>query len=892
MKRIVQKQGVLYRNRYVFLAFLVPFFLMFYAYATAGFYPFGENQVAVIDMYHQYFPFINELHEKLQHGGSLLHTWNGGLGTNFISLFSYYLASPLYLLTVLVPTKYLMEAVTVIIMIKIGLAGAFMAVYLRGMHNRCDLGTVIFSTLYALCAFVMGYYWCLMWLDVVALLPLCILGLNRLIDRGEYKLYTIALAVTMLTNYYIGGMVCIFILFYYPILYFSRREAKGAKVCAQTTGKAVLFSLIGIAMTAVLLIPTVLSMQNTYYIDSEMPENSYFFNPLLSVITNLMPNVPLTVREGLPNIYCGLLTVMLVVFYMVCKSIPLRRRILNCIMLAFLFVSLNWNKLDFIWHGLHYPNQLPFRFSFVVSFLLVILAYEAFLKIREITPKQIAAVAAGGAFYILLAQYLYKDIFDPNFAYAALFLLFAYSGLLALYRTERLQPTLVCFLILLLVFGEMAANTTAAVKQVDHTVRADYFADSKDIRTLVSDVKTKDKSFYRMELSKDFTLNAPMLYSYPGVSQFSSSANSSVTNLTEHLGLEAEGPKNRYNYQLTNPVTNAMLNVKYIIGKGKTIDDEASLKLVGKKGKSTIYENKYDLSVGYMVNQSINSWEHNNENPFTVLNSFVDVATGSSGAPVFHPIDDPKIAGSNAKMGAYHDGFVTCAPEDTGAPTTAELTFTSPKTQQVYVFVESEDVQSMSVEREEGEVFTPREDCGAILSVGKCKAGEKVTLKINYEKEKASDITAYVYGLNQERWDDAYALLDDETLHVTRHTDRKIQGTIQAKQSGYFVTSIPYEKGWTLKVDGKEENITPFGDGFIAVPLDAGQHEITISYIPEGLILGLLVTLASIGLFIQLCFLFRRRYSASVQLPEPMGALGGDGKDQRWKSTLRRRRKI
>lgn len=179
LKRLVTRGGFFYRNRYVFLAFFVPFLILFYGFATGEFYPFGDNQIAVIDFFHQYYPFLDELQSKLQNGGSLLYSWNGGLGTNFISLMAYYAASPLYLLTVFVSSEYLMEAITLIIMIKISLGGAFMAIYLRGMHGKCDLGTVAFSTLYALCAYVLGYYWCLMWLDVVALLPLCLLGLNR-----------------------------------------------------------------------------------------------------------------------------------------------------------------------------------------------------------------------------------------------------------------------------------------------------------------------------------------------------------------------------------------------------------------------------------------------------------------------------------------------------------------------------------------------------------------------------------------------------------------------------------------------------------------------------------------------------------------------------------------
>ena len=350
-----------YRNRYVFLAFFVPFFLLFIAYAAMGFYPFGENQVAVIDMYHQYYPFISELHEKLQNGGSLLYSWNGGLGTNFLALMSYYAASPLYFLTIFVPDAWLMEAVTLIILIKIGLAGAFMAVYLRGMHGRCDLATVAFSSMYALCAYVLGYYWCMMWLDAVAILPLCILGLNRLIDRGSFKLYTISLAALMITNYYIGGMICIFIFFYFPILYFSRRRRPGARGCLQVTGKAVLCSFTGIFIAGVTLLPTFLSLQNTYYIDSEMPRETTFYQSLLDLFTNLLPNVEPTVREGLPNVYCGLLSVILFVFFLLSRRISLRKKLLNCALLGFLFLSLNCNKLDFMWHGFHFPNQLPYR---------------------------------------------------------------------------------------------------------------------------------------------------------------------------------------------------------------------------------------------------------------------------------------------------------------------------------------------------------------------------------------------------------------------------------------------------------------------------------------------------------------------------------------------------
>ena len=137
---------------------------------------FGGNQIAVIDMYHQYVPFLGELQYKLQEGGSLFYTWNGAGGSNFWNLIAYYGASPLNLLLVLFPKKFLMEGITLILVIKVGLAGSFMAMYLKYADKARDWGIVAFATMYALCSYVLAGHWCIVWMDAVMLLPLCILG--------------------------------------------------------------------------------------------------------------------------------------------------------------------------------------------------------------------------------------------------------------------------------------------------------------------------------------------------------------------------------------------------------------------------------------------------------------------------------------------------------------------------------------------------------------------------------------------------------------------------------------------------------------------------------------------------------------------------------------------
>ncbi|MEG2323940.1 MAG: YfhO family protein [Anaerovoracaceae bacterium] len=873
MITLQEGKGFFSRNKYILLSFFLPIIILTYAFSIAGIYPFGENQIAVIDMWHQYFPFLVELQEKLQTGDSLFYTWNGGLGTNFITLIAYYAASPLNLLTLLFPQEYLMEAMTLIVVLKAGFAGAFMCVYLRGMFNKQTMATVAFATLYGLCAYVLGYYWCLMWLDVVALLPLCILGLNKFIDNGKYKMYVITLAIILITNFYIGAMVCIFILIYFPILYFSREEARGLGGCGILIAKAIGLSFLAIAISAIVLVPTYMGMQNTYYMDSQPPDATIFYNSILDVLTNTLPGVPITFREGLPNIYCGLICVMLLVFYLGCKKISLRKKVLNVGLLGFLVLSFNWNKLDFIWHGFHFPNQIPYRYSFIFSFIMVILAYEAFLQIKEITKLQLVGILAGGTAYVIIAQKLYEDTFDQIFPYVCLFFLFLYGAIIALYRKGILTESILCLLILVAVSGELISQAAVAVTDVSNTNRDEYKADEKALKSLIKDTKAKDPDFYRMELSTEYTLNSPSLYTYPGVSQFSSTVNGNVSYLMEKIGLEGSPDKNRYNYVLTTPVASAMLNVKYIMGKGIPIEKEDSLTLAGGKYSSTIYRNKYDLSVGYMVDNEISKWKYKDTNPFNVLNSFVKTSTGTD-KDVFHMINNGTAKGENLTIGGFQDGHLSCSGAESGVSPWVGLEYTATKTEQVYIFLEGDSVESVSASRESGETLFPEEGCGSVISLGKCKAGEKIYIDVTFEEEQANDLVAYAYGMDTPAWDKAYKLLDDETLQMTDYDSHNIEGNIKVKEDGHFVTSIPAEKGWRVEVDGQKISTQTLGKAFIAFPLEAGKHQIVMSYMPSGFIAGIVITLCGIGIFIALMFVPKKRKKRDKSLQDhPPGKL-------------------
>ena len=856
----LKKENFFYKHRFVIISFFVPMFLMIFAFYKADFYPFGDEQIMVIDMWHQYFPFLKVLQEKLQTGGSLLYTWQGGGGTNFIALIAYYAASPLYLLTALVPSEFLTEAMAMVVILKISFASAFMYIFLRKMYKREDLGVVAFSTLYSLCAYAMGYYWCLMWLDVMALLPLCILGLNSLIDEGKFRLYTISLALMMITNYYIGVMMCIFIAIYYPILYFSRDKARGAKYCAVTTGKALLFSIIGCCIAAIILVPTYLSMQNTYYIDQQGPTDNSFYNPILDVFSNMLPNVELTVRGGLPNVYCGILSFMMAIVFLLCKKVSPKKKILNCAILGFLILSFNWNRLDFIWHGCHWPNELPYRYSFVFSFIVVTMACEAYTYLKDITAGQIGAVVAGGIIYAILAEKFYKDTFDYKVIYITILLFAVYGIVLAIYKSGKIKQAVCGVMLFVCVFAEMTNYTVKSVQAVGKSNRTTYYTAYDDVQALKEKVLEEDDDFYRMEVYNNWTCNDPALYGYNGLTQFSSEINSNVTYMMKCLGLAADPGSNSFRYLVQTPVVNSLLNVKYIIARNETMS-EPLFNGIYQSNDSHIYESKYPLSIGFMVDENIKQWEPQELNPFETQNDYIDKALGSDGTRfILNDVTEYDSATSycdNGSLGSYEGSGVSVT--SSGGSAAAHLAFTAKSDGPIYMYVKADSAQSISGKiKQDGANVKFENNRGCIASLGNAAKGDTIYLDVNFEDGGSGFIECYVYTMDMNEWDSIYNKLNDEALKVTDYSDTKIVGSVNVKQDGTLMTSIPYEKGWKAYVDGKQVKVNAIGNAFFSIDVPKGEHTIKFKYIPYGFVFGTSVTIISISALVALYYVEKK----------------------------------
>lgn len=815
------------QKRYGLMAFGIPFLIAVLICIGNRVFPFGPNSMLHIDMYHQYCPFFTEFAEKLKHGGSLLYTWNLGLGSDYISLYAYYLASPLNFLLILCPRAFVIEFMELTILFKIGLSGMMMYLYLRD-HGRLNLlvsekrnslkrAALVFSTTYALSGFVAAYSWDIMWMDTVALAPLVILGLEKLVKDQKPALYTISLAIAIWSNYYIAIMLCIFLVCYFVWLFMTKAKGWKAKILA--TGRFGLYSLLAGGMSAILILPEiiVLGYSGSSMGDGFPSKMEWYFNVLaefgrMNVATDIY-----TSTEHWPNLYCGAFTILLVILYAFNRKISWKNKLAAFAMVAFFMIGYANNYLDFFWHGFHFPESLPGRQSYLFAFLLLTMAFSAWRK-RSYYNWQIFVAVAVALALLGLSYWNGKEEITPFWSYALTAMFFLLYLLLYLVRRSKGMK----WFLMLVVFSEIAANMTAT--GIGVTSRVSYKQNDADYAYLLSVVRDREgDDFYRVEAPNRLTKNDCSYHSYPAATVFSSLMNIDVSHFYQSVYME--GGKNYYCYNGATPLTSAMLSVDYIITQNE-LAESPYWTLAEQSGNLYLYQATYSLSAGYVIDSEIpQMWDSAYPTTSDRINNLTELTE---------------------LLGASDRYLRLCAHEEDREEGCTTIHIAEPGYYYASYFTNSNDRLTMSSSRGYQRTFS-KASHRYLLELGACEAGDEI--KISNAK---GDILQFnLFSLNEETVQTAYETLAKEQLKVTGHSDTTLDGTLKT-EGGQMIFSIPYVPGWKAYVDGKECELQPFEDAFLSLSLGSGTHDIHLEYHTPGLLTGAVISALCIAIFLLL----------------------------------------
>lgn len=880
--------------------------IMVFAYAVWEFFPFGENIILRMDLYHQYAPLYAELYERVFGGDSLIYSFTSGLGSSFLGNYFNYLSSPTLLFVLIFGHFNVPEAIASIVLFKAAASAYTFTYFLGKITKKSDVITSAFGLLYAFCGYFVAYYWNIMWLDAVVVFPLVMLGIWFIINKGKPQLYVCSLAYVMMTNYYMAYMICVLSVIFFLYFYFSE-HALGDKIHTNVIIKekykktaGVNFfnskfltngftfagaSILAAMIAAFALLPVFFILQNSSATNSNFPSSFTTYFNIFDFFANHMAGVEPTIRSSgdavYPNVYCGIITLILVPLYMFSKKFTIKEKIATTAVIGLFFLSFNLNILNYIWHGFHFPNDLPYRFSFAYSFFLIFIAYKVITRINKISGKEILMSACGVAAFSMLVEKIGSANVDQTVVWTTVAFAIVYAVIIALLKNPKYARASISILLLTAVCAEILIADTPNYKvtQTKDSYTSSY-EDTAAVIDKIDELEGED-GFYRMELATLLTRMDNSWFYYPGVSTFTSMAYEKVANLQYCLGLYGN-EINSYTYNCQTGLYNSMMSLKYIVDNSSYVatdnykpvmDGNFLYTKVDTYNDMTIYKNNYWLPVAFSVNNNTDTdWVYNNGdenrndiNPFVSQNDFYYNASGV--ADILTPINGVMSDKRNVEdvdESSVNSGSFNVYKTNTNEKSN-EITFKYEikETQNVYVYIDAADVDSALISTSGFTYNQSIDDDPYILDVGTVEAGSDLYISYSINDDKiSSSVNQYVYGMNKDKFIEAYdAIVAGGVLDVTENRESYIKGTVKLAEGKMLYTSIPYDKGWSVYVDGVEiadENIVAVGDALMGVYMDAGEHTVEFKYSPRGFVIGLGISALGIAVFVILLLLRKK----------------------------------
>lgn len=875
------------------LAFLFPALTVLAAFAVTGCYPFGDRTILTVDLYHQYCPFLVAFRDKVLSGESLFYSWNDGLGQEYYAAYANYAASPLNIFSLFFTAKTMPVFIEFVTCFRAGLASLFMLLFLSSNDNRrIDNITVVFSSSYALCGWFISFFWNIMWCDAVVLLPLIALGLKRLLADRKVGLYIVTLAIAIASNYYAGYFICLFMVIFAPAYYFclfSGEKPKGdpGRLCFKTfIGAAFRFafsSILAAGASAALTIPTYLILKNCSATGDQLKVDYGLQNDLFDFFGRLMVAANPNIRDGMANVYSGIVIVLLLpLFFLLPKrtGIKLKHKIVFGVLLAVMYLSLTNRTLNFIWHGMHFPNQIPYRESFIMSFLLVFIGFLTIRRIRSLGVKYVTgAVLSSAAFLILYEKFGSGNEGYLQIGVTLLFLIIQGAALhtvsnINVKKSEFFLETLLTVTMMVEMFAASLITIGLVCKHEGFTSYAPYGRNHEEVHAYVEQAEGSEghMNFERSELYPNNVCDLQSLYNVKGLSIFSSTARESFVKYMRNFGFHNNNINGLRNAGLTR-VTATLLNVRNLVEIDKTQAVPALFEQEYKGKVISSWANKDALSVGFMTDPAVIDYAPDYDNDLNVFSKTNDwVKSMGAEDDVYKPVT--LIAGDTSGLMTVDRECSAMAFTTSSNVQNNEYSFNvtvkdADIGSDIYLYANSKKGGNVTITcGDKTRKFEIRSF--QIISCGVFD-GTPIEVYVKYSESPSSNITLYGYQLDRAGYDRMLEKFSDEQLFVSEYDTTSLSGHIDVKEDGLLFLSIPYAEGWSAVVDGENAEITPIQDALMGIRLKAGSHDISLKYTPAGFKAGLIISIVSviaIALIISVSFIISRKKAAKANAAE------------------------
>lgn len=890
-----------YDKRLYFLVFFLPVVIMGTAYGFFNVHPFGDNSVLVLDLNGQYVYYYEAFRDAFWGKGSTIYNWSRNLSGEMFGIFAYYLASPFMLIICLLPRAIMPTSIMILQLAKIGTASVTFAFYIKKNSPKPPrkLSMVVFPTMYALMSYMVVQLMDPMWLDGLIYLPLICWGVHRLVNEGKIVPYIIPLTLMFIAHFYIGYMVGIFTFFYFCCVCLSQ---EGRKLPKKFFSRCVSFgvgTLISLMCAAFVLIPVYNSLKlgKFEFTDPDFSMATQF--DFLTFLTKMFPMSYDTVYpEGLPMVYCGVAAVILMPLFFLNNKITMKEKTSKGLLALLIVVLMYIKPADMAMHGFQVPNWLPFRYSFVFSFLVLVVAFRAFENLDGITAKNIGGVVFGIVVFLMWCErenYEHFQLFETKendsgkstaviqgiwISLIAVCVYFAIIYLIKKYPKSKA----VCFSMVAVMSVELFANCADTLDKIDKDVTyskyTSYEPYMSNLRSAVEMMKKYDQTpFYRMEATFHRTVNDPIGTGYYGISHSSSTMNAPALKMLQQLGYAYGGHYTKYTG--ATPMTDALFDIKYLMNKtGDNSFNDSRIKIPDNYKLTTdytiknttfeFYKNPNALGLGIASDKRITNVKLSDKDPFENQNSVFSAISGNS-KRYFTKLRILRTEMENVITSQTTDGITKYVPADESiSECHVDYVVKMDKDSDLYMYLPTKYERSCNIWVQDEDEYIKADnnmdyagqffegDNYSIMNLGKFYKDQEVRIRITIVND---DNEAYwsdqlFYTFDTDGFEKACDEIKKNSLNIKEFDDRYLEGTVNAENSDeVLMTTIPYEDGWKIKVNGKTVVPQKSLNSLITIPLEKGENTITMKFSPNYWKTSVLISICGFMLLI-IVFLF------------------------------------
>ena len=844
-----------YENRIYLLSFLIPFGFFLLALIINSCTPFGSNSILDEDGLYLTYPLNLDVYYNLKEGHTL-YSFLGGYGYNL------YAVAPLAvtrILTLLLRPGQIAALLTLEEGFNLGLSGLFLAVYfthrLTGEKAlKTDNKILVSVMIYTLNSYMLCMHGYTSWYQTFLALPLLFLAMDYLMQRKKCLPYIIALAYCIYVNLYLALYICIFLIIRFFVYHFTDFKdflLKGLRFAG--------CSILAALDSFFIISNTLLSSYDSPYRsdDSVFPVPGFHGNFFSQWKQHMIFSEIGAVNwsESYISLYAGIGAVILILIFCFFVKIKPAEKLRTLLPFAILYISFNGRLLSYIWNGFHYQSSVPNRYVFLLMLLIAILAYDTLHALDDLSFARYCTVFSAALIFFAACQFIGSGNSVLSFtATTGVILIYAVILLCMRFRKKTCQNA---FAILLA--AELLLNMLYAFRQYDlsgiyRLGDIEYIQQVLDeldnqapplARTIYAATPYKNGgAFYNTESNEIFNsfvtrhqTYTNMRYGMTGGGNFTTTSNASLP-----VGVSLSGTHLLYYSYITE----------------NACEDLAEYRYLGNIDGNYVFENPYTLPIGiYAPYEAAKLEDDSMDNDSIFVPYYLDDLSSlylPEGETLFsHQIISYDESGKGKNIFYYTD-----------------------ENDRILSFDEVNDI--LNTEKSQGNTLTPLDNLYINISVtpesdgplylyfiefislGYAQKGVPFTCRNSFPSSylPASNDLYNLSVFKSENMPDFYESASQYVLEDISYEGHTLKGTTDYAEDGYTILSIPYDRGWKAYIDGKEVPIEDPYQSMMFVKTPAGHHELTLKFIPYGMIQSLLVTGGSISFTALLFFIISR----------------------------------